>query len=77
MVLAVWLIASGWTDSDWQMVTYRYSAWHRSVVYWEYNPFLKVNWWLAWQLDILRFTVGSAVIGFLINEFRWRTRITA
>ena len=67
-------VATGWTDSDWQMVTYRYSQWHRDQQTWEYSPYLKVNWWLAWQIDIFRVVLGSVIIGFLLNEFKWRMK---
>ena len=65
-------VVTGWTDSDWQMVTYRYSEWHREQDTWEFNPFLKVNWWIAWQLDLLRLVGGSIVIGYIINEMVWK-----
>jgi hypothetical protein len=69
---AIVAVATGWTDSDWQMVTYRYNAWHREQETWEFNPFLKVNWWIAWQLDIIRLVGGSIVIGFLLNRWVWQ-----
>jgi len=75
ILTAVFLIASGWTDSDWQLVSYRYSEWHRTVDYWEFNPFLKVNWWVAWQLSLARLVVGSLLLGFALNELRWRVQV--
>jgi len=72
LLFAVFLVATGWTDSDWQMVSYRYSEWHRTVEFWEYSPYLKVNWWLAWQIDLARLLMGSLILGYLIREVQAR-----
>jgi hypothetical protein len=65
-------IATGWTDTDWQLVTYRYSPWHREQDTWEFNPYLIVNWWVAWQLGILRLVGGSLIFGILLYHLIWR-----
>jgi uncharacterized membrane protein YphA (DoxX/SURF4 family) len=65
LLLSVWLIASGWTDLDWQVSSYRYSEWHRSVDYWEYNPYLRIEWWFAYIINIGRVMAGCFVLGVL------------
>lgn len=72
---SVLLIATGWTDGDWQLVSYRYSEWHRSVETWEYNPYFIVNWWVAWQFNLARIGVGCVILGFILSELRWRLHV--
>jgi hypothetical protein len=71
LIAGLFLVATGWMDSDWQLVSYRYSEWHRSIDYWEYNPFLQVNWWIAWQLNLFRIFIGTFLFGFVLSELRW------
>jgi len=72
VVVSVVLIATGAIDLDWQLVSYRYSEWHRTIDYWEYNPFLKINWWLAYALNVLRVAGGCLLLGFMLSELRYR-----
>jgi len=70
-LVGLFCLVTGWMDADWQLVQYRYSEWHRTVDYWEYNPFLQVNWWIAWQLNLLRVVFGSAFMGAIASHL-WR-----
>lgn len=65
LLLSVWLITTGFTDLDWQLVSYRYSEWHRTVETWEYCPFLVVNWWLAYMINVVRIMVGCFMLGIV------------
>ena len=67
-VLALALFIGGaLTDLDWMVVSYRCSEWHRSQELWEFNPFLKVNWWLAYYITVLRLAVGFFLLGCLLT----------
>jgi len=55
-------------DLDWQLVSYRYSEWHRSVDYWEYNPFFRINWWLAYMFNVIRLMVGCFILGYIVKS---------
>jgi hypothetical protein len=68
LLLSVWLVVSGWTDIDWQIVSYRYSEWHRSVDYWEYNPHLRIDWWSAYIINIARIMAGCFILGFISHR---------
>lgn len=74
ILISLWLIATGWTDLDWQIVSYRYSSWHRTISYWEYNPYLQVNWWLAYILNLGRIMVGCFIMGVISHKIikDWR-----
>lgn len=67
LLTAIFLLIGGHTDLDWQLVRYRYSAYARSLDHWEFNPYLKVNWWIAFQFSLWRIMVGWAAIGFLLG----------
>lgn len=69
-LFSVVLVCSGAVDLDWQLMSYRYSEWHRNVDYWEYCPFIKINWWMAYMLNVLRVSVGCLILGFCLNEMR-------
>jgi len=71
----VLLISTGAVDLDWQLVSYRYSEWHRTVEYWEYNPYIRVNWWLAYLLNLARVSAGCLILGFTLNEFRHSLKV--
>ena len=45
-------------DLDWMLVSYRFSEWHRSIDYWEFNPYLKVNWYVAYISCLIRLVLG-------------------
>lgn len=59
------MVSSAITDIDWMVVSYRYSEWHRSQELWEFCPFLKLNWWLAYAFTVLRIVFGSFILGAL------------
>jgi hypothetical protein len=60
-------IGGALTDLDWMVVSYRYSEWHRSMETWEFCPFLKMNWWLAYEFTILRAAAGFFILGCLLT----------
>ena len=72
LLAAVLLIATGWTDLDWMVVSYRYSDWHRAQADWEFCPFLKVNWWLAFEFSLFRFALGWLLLGMIIMFLLFR-----
>ena len=73
-VSGIWCLATGLVDMDWQLVAYRYFEWHRSIDYWEYNPFIKINWWIAYQLNLLRIIVGVIIISVMIDRMVMREK---
>lgn len=62
LVLGAWCLSTGMTDLDWMVVSYRYSEWHRTQEQWEFCPFLKMNWWLAYMVSLGRIVLGTACI---------------
>jgi hypothetical protein len=50
------------------VVAYRYFEWHRSIDYWEFCPYFKINWWIAFKFIELRIIIGWIMIGILIKE---------
>ena len=73
VITGAFLLSTGWTDADWQLVSYRYNEWHRSIAYWEYNPYLQIPWWIAWQLNLLRIILGTGMLTIVIMEI-WRNK---
>ena len=69
LVLSVAFLVSGCVDVDWMVVSYRYSEWHRSVDYWEFNPYLRLNWWLAYVVSLIRVVAGSIGVGYLTRYY--------
>lgn len=74
ILVSVVFISTGSIDLDWQLVSYRYSEWHRSVDYWEYCPSIKINWWIAYVINVLRIAVGCLVLVFCLDELKWRLK---
>mgnify|MGYP006270238451 CR=1 FL=1 len=73
ILLAALLIGSGWVDLDWMIVSYRFSEWHRQQPNWEFNPYLRMNWWLAYQFSLWRFAAGWLLLGLTI-AWLWRVK---
>jgi len=71
LLASVYMIATGITDIDWMVISYRYSEWHRINELWEFAPYFKVNWYTAYIFTVLRLVIGSILLGILINEI-WR-----
>ena len=67
ILLSIFLISTGWTDLDWQLVSYRYSETQRQLDYWEFCPFLRLNWWLAYIISVGRIMTGFFVLGWVLS----------
>jgi len=63
---AIYLFTTGCIDLDWMVVAPRFNRWYYTVDYWEFCPFLKMNWWLAYAVTLLRVIIGSLMLGWLI-----------
>jgi hypothetical protein len=72
ILFVLWCLVTGFMDLDWMIVSYRYSEWHRSVEFWEFCPFVKVNWWIAYVFSLVRivFGVAAATILFFRPYFK-------
>lgn len=68
LLLTVFFITGGFMDLDWQLVSYRFSDWHRSVDYWEYAPYLKINWHIGYLLNVGRLIFGCILLGWILRS---------
>lgn len=66
LVVCVFLIATGWTDIDWMIVSYKYRMWNGSDGIWEFSPVLRMEWWSAYMFTLLRLVVGSWLLGYVM-----------
>lgn len=64
-LFAVFLIATGFCDLDWQVTVYKYDICNLGEE-WIYCPFFKLNWWVAYLLNIGRVVAGSLIFGYLV-----------
>lgn len=63
LLVAVFLIASGWTDLDWMMVENHFQMWNATKNTWEFCPFLTMDWWLAFEFTLARIVIGFLILG--------------
>jgi hypothetical protein len=68
LLLAISLASSGLVDLDWMIVAPRFNSWYYSVNYWEFNPYIQMNWWLAYFITLMRIVIGTLIIGFLAGK---------
>ena len=61
--IGVILLVTGLIDIDWMVVAPRFNTWYYTVDYWEFFPFFRCNWWLAYALSICRVVMGAYIIG--------------
>jgi len=69
-MVAIILLITGHMDLDWQLVTYRFDSIQNTWDYWEYCPFIRVNWWTAYLIQIVRVSLGWFIVGVVMSEFR-------
>ena len=69
-LVAVLLFMSGCIDLDWMIVAPRFNPWYYTVDYWEFCPYFRLNWWLAYVYTILRIIVGALFLGYLIEKLK-------
>lgn len=62
------LVATGLTDLDAQMMSYRFDKYHNGMDFWELTPFLKIGWWDSYAISVLRMCLGFLLLGFLLRE---------
>jgi len=56
--LSVVLLVTAYMDDDWRTVSYYYNSVQNSWSYWEYCPYIRINWWLAYFIDTLKVAAG-------------------
>ena len=57
------LVITGHMDLDWQVTTYYWNSIQNSWPYWEYCPNLRIDWWTAYLIQVIRIAVGWLGIG--------------
>ena len=72
LFVAVALIAGGAMDLDWMIVAYKFDMWNGSNGVWEFCPFLKVGWWLAYFISVMRLAVGCVLLGVVVGALWFR-----
>jgi len=68
LLLSVVLVSGAYCDLDWMVVSYRYSEWHRTQETWEFSPYFKLNWHVAYMFTVLRLTIGCLLLGWLTHK---------
>ena len=68
LLIAVFLIATGWTDLDWMIVSYYFQIGNGLNGVWEFCPYLKVEWWLAFELTLARLFIGWLLLGMIVLD---------
>ena len=66
-LVAITLFSLGVLDLDWMIVAPRFNPWYYTVEYWEFCPYIKMNWWLAYAYTLARIVLGAGLIGYLIR----------
>ena len=61
--ISVVLLITGHMDTDWRVVDYYFDMNQSTHSYWEYCPFIMVNWWLAYFIDIVKIAAGWFILG--------------
>ena len=62
--VAIILLITGYMDDDWRTVSYYFNSIQNSWDYWEYCPFIRINWWLAYVIDTVKVAVGWIMLTF-------------
>jgi hypothetical protein len=70
VLFCIFIVVTGHIDTDWRVVTYHFDGIQNGWTYWEYCPFLRVNWWLAYAIDIFKIAAGWFGLGWLLNEVK-------
>ena len=66
-VFGLLIFVTGVVDLDWMVVAPRFNTWYFSVDYWEFAPYFKMNWHLAYVFTVVRSHVGAGLIGALLT----------
>ena len=64
----VTLLASGLADLDWMVVAPRFNPWYFTVNYWEFCPWLKIGWWDAYFVTLMRIIAGFLGLGIVVGK---------
>ena len=67
LLCSVALLVTGHVDLDWMVVAPRFDGWYFSVDYWEFAPYMKMNWHLAYVFTVVRVAAGWLALGGLIG----------
>jgi len=70
LLVAVVLLVTGHMDLDWMVVAPRFETWYFSVDYWEFAPWLKMQWWTAYAYTAIRIAMGWLLLGWTLNEIK-------
>ena len=66
--VSVVLLILGHVDLDWMVVAPRFNSWYFSVDFWEFAPYLKMNWHVAYVFTITRISAGWLMLGASLAE---------
>ena len=70
ILVCVGMLITGHMDLDWQRVSYYFDGPQNSWNYWEYCPFIRVQWWTAYLIQVLRISAGWLCLGWILNEIK-------
>jgi len=62
-VFGLLIFVTGVVDLDWMVVAPIFNSWYFSVNYWEFAPYLKMNWHVAYVLTVARVVFGAMLFG--------------
>ena len=66
ILFAVVLLVTGHMDLDWMIVAPRFNSWYFSVDFWEFAPYFRLNWHLAYVYTTFRVAIGWLIIGYIL-----------
>ena len=63
LLASVFLVVVGHIDLDWMVVAPRFNGWYYSVGYWEFAPYFRLGWHVAYVFTVVRVAVGWLGLG--------------
>lgn len=63
-LIGLWCLSSGLTDIDWMINTYYWPLTDNGHIggQWAFSTHFKLEWWLAYQITVLRIIAGTAIL---------------
>jgi hypothetical protein len=67
LIFSVILIILGHVDLDWMVVAPRFNSWYYTVDFWEFAPYLQMNWHVAYMYTVVRLSAGWFMLGAVLT----------
>ena len=67
LMFSVVLLVTGHMDLDWMVVAPRFDGWYFSVDFWEFAPYLRMGWHVAYVYTAVRVAVGWFMLGGIVT----------